>query len=246
MLALGAVVLVVGLVGAGALWYASSQRLDDNVAAFARAPSACATTLDFARSGEFTLYVETTGRLDDLAGDCSADIEYDRDELADADVQLVDPDGAAIDISDGSALSYDTGAFTGSSVGVVRIETPGEHVMTVAADGDQFAIAVGGDPNDGSESAALECGGRGDRGARRRRRPAHGRQQQAAPGGDIGRLGLGAAGNCAHVAHRPARVPRSAADDRCDRTGRPTDRTSISTGCATRADAVALGATVGQ
>ena len=37
----------------------------------------------------------------------------------------------------------------GSSVGVVQIESTGEHVLTVAADGGQFAIAVGGDPNDG-------------------------------------------------------------------------------------------------
>ncbi len=149
MLGLGAVVIVVGLVGAGALWYAGGQRLDDNVAGFARAPSGCATTLDFARTGEFTVYVETTGSLDDLAGDCSADTEYDRDEVADAQIQLVDPDGAAVVISDVSDVSYDTGAFTGSSVGVVQIRTPGEHLMTVAADGGQFAIAVGGDPSDG-------------------------------------------------------------------------------------------------
>ncbi len=149
MLALGAVVLAVGMVAAGALWYAGGQRFDDNVADFARAPSGCATTLDFTRTGEFTLYVETTGSLDDLAGDCAADTEYDRDEVTDAQIRLVDPDGAVVDIADEADGSYDTGGFTGSSVGVVQIGTPGEHLMTVAADGDQFAIAVGGDPNDG-------------------------------------------------------------------------------------------------
>ena len=149
MLVLGAVVLVVGLVGAGALWYASSQRVDDNVADLARAPSGCATTLDFARTGEFTVYVETTGSVDDLAGDCSADTDYDRDEVVDPQLQLVDADGATVDISDAAGVSYDTGTFTGSSVGVVQIETPGEHLLTVVADGGQFAVAVGGDPNDG-------------------------------------------------------------------------------------------------
>jgi hypothetical protein len=149
MLVLGAVVLVAGLIGAGALWYASSQRVDDNVADFARAPSGCVTTLDFTRTGEFNVFVETTGSFDDLAGDCSADAEYDRNEVADPQLQLVDADGAAVDISDASGVAYDTGAFTGSSVGVVQIETPGEHLLTVAADGAQFAVAVGGDPNDG-------------------------------------------------------------------------------------------------
>lgn len=148
MLVVGAIVLVAGLMGAGALWYVSSQRVGDNVATFARAPSGCATTLDFARTGEFNVYVETTGSVDDLAGDCSADVEYDRDEVADAQLRLVDPDGARIDISDGAGMSYDTGTFIGSSVGVVRIETPGEHVLTVVADGGQFAVAVGGDPDD--------------------------------------------------------------------------------------------------
>jgi len=149
MLVLGVAMIVVGLVGAGALWYVSSQRLDDNVADFARAPSGCATTLDFTQTGEFTLYVETTGSLDALAGDCSADSEYDRDDVADPQIQLVDPDGTTVDVADSSGVSYDTGAFVGASVGVVQIETTGEHLLTVAAGGGQFAIAVGGDPDDG-------------------------------------------------------------------------------------------------
>jgi hypothetical protein len=149
MLVLGAVVLVAGLFGAGALWYASSQRLDDNVADFARAPSGCATTLDFAQTGEFTLYVETTGSLEALAGDCSANSEYDRDDVADPQIRLVDPDGTPLDVVESAGVSYDTGTFVGSSVGVVQIQSTGEHVLTVAVDGGQFAIAVGGDPNDG-------------------------------------------------------------------------------------------------
>ena len=149
MLVLGAVVILAGLVVAGALWYASGQRVDDNVADLARAPSGCATTLDFARSGEFVVYVETMGSFDDLAGDCAADTDYDRDEVADPQIQLVDAGGAAVGISDTTDVSYDTGGFAGSSVGVVEIETPGEHLLTVVADGGQFAVAVGGHPNDG-------------------------------------------------------------------------------------------------
>ena len=145
----GVLVLVVGLVAAGALWYAAGQRHDDNVAGFARAPSGCATTLDFDRTGDFTLYVETTGSVDDLAGDCGVPTEYDRDGVPVVDVVLVDPEGAPATIEASTGVDYDTGAFIGTSTGVVEITEPGDHVLTVAADGAPFAIAVGGDPDDG-------------------------------------------------------------------------------------------------
>jgi hypothetical protein len=149
MLVLGVVVLVIGIVGAGALWFAANTRLDDNVAGLARAPSGCATTLDFDRTGEFTVFVETTGRLDDLAGDCAADTVYDRDDVANPEVVLVDPDGTEVDIEANDGGAYDSGGFSGSTIGVVQIAVAGDHVLTVPADGDQFVIAVGGDPNDG-------------------------------------------------------------------------------------------------
>ena len=149
MLVLGVVVLLVGIVGAGALWFAANARLDDNVAGLARAPSGCATTLDFDRTGEFTVFVETTGSLDDLAGDCAADTVYDRDDVADPVVVLVDPDGAEIEIQSTDGEDYDSGGFSGSSIGTIQIDVPGDHVLTVPADGDQFVIAVGGDPNAG-------------------------------------------------------------------------------------------------
>lgn len=149
MLIVGAIVAVVGLVAAGALWYAGGQRLDDNVAGFARAPSGCATTLDFDRTGTFVLYVETVGTLDDLAGDCSAATEIDRDEVVDPVLDLVDPDGQDVPIDDSSGDTYDAAGFVGERIGTVEIETPGDHVLTVAAEGDQFAVAVGADVDDG-------------------------------------------------------------------------------------------------
>jgi len=149
MLVLGAIVLVGGLIGAGALWYAGAQRLDDNVAGFARAPSGCSTTLDFQRTGEFRLYAETTGRLNGLAGDCSASTDYDRGEIDNPQLTLVGPDNATIDVSDTPDVSYDAGGFRGASVGAVQIGSVGTYVLTVVPDGAQFVIAVGGDPNDG-------------------------------------------------------------------------------------------------
>lgn len=157
MLVVGVLVLVGGLVAAGALWYASSQRFDDNVAGFARAPSGCATTLDFDRTGVFVVHVETVGTLQDLAGDCDAATVYDRDEVVDPQLDLVDPDGnvVAIEASDGD--SYDAAGFVGRRVGTVSIETPGDHVLSVEAAGQQFAVAVGPDVRSGVTALQLSA-----------------------------------------------------------------------------------------
>lgn len=149
MLVAGVVVLVGGLVAAGALWYASGERLEDNVAGFARAPSGCATTLDFDRTGTFVLHLETAGTLDDLAGDCDAAREFDRDDVVDPQLDLVDPDGATVAIEPSSGDSYDAAGFVGREIATVVIETPGDHVLAVAADGAQFAIATGHGARDG-------------------------------------------------------------------------------------------------
>jgi hypothetical protein len=144
MLVAGVFALLVGLVGAGALWYASGQRYDDNVAAFARAPSGCATTLDFDRTGTFTLYTETTGRIDELAGDCEQTEDYDRDDVPEIDVVIVDPDGDEVPVEEVSGSGYDTTTFVGVAVGEIDVAQVGDHVITVQRDGAPFAVAVGG------------------------------------------------------------------------------------------------------
>lgn len=149
ILVVGVIVLIVGIVGAGALWFAADARLDSNVDSLARGPSGCATTLDFDRTGTFNLFVETTGSLEDLAGDCAAATVYDRDVVVDPVVAVVDPDGADIEIEPADSGDYDSGGFRGASLGIVQIEVAGDHVLTVPADGAQFVIAVGGDPTDG-------------------------------------------------------------------------------------------------
>jgi hypothetical protein len=149
MLVVGAIVVVGGLVAAGALWYASGQRFDDNVSGFARAPSGCATTLDFERTGSFVLYLETAGSLGDLAGDCSASTDFDRGAVDDPVLDLVDAEGNEVAIDDSPGKSYDAAGFVGERIGTVEIETAGDHVLTVAPDGAQFAVAIGTDVDDG-------------------------------------------------------------------------------------------------
>lgn len=149
MLVVGIIVLLVGLIGAGALWYGGGQRLDENVAGFARAPSGCATTLDFERSGEFTVYIESTGEIDELAGDCIQSGTYDRDGVPDVEVTIVDPEGQAVDLATATGVDYDTGSFVGTSLGTIEIDAAGDYVVTVPTDGAAFAVSVGGDPGVG-------------------------------------------------------------------------------------------------
>lgn len=152
MIVVGAIVLVVTVVASALLWSAGGRRLDDNVAGFARAPGGCDTTLDFDRTGEFVLFVETTGSFDDLVGECAADTTYDRepsDELR-PDLTLVDPNGDQLALDDVDGDGYDADGFVGTSYQRVQIETPGDHILTVgSSDGAAFAIAIGHDPNEG-------------------------------------------------------------------------------------------------
>ena len=152
MLVVG-LLLLVGLVGAAlALWIAAGDRRAENVAGFARAPVGCDTTLDFESTGPFVLYIETTGELQALAGACDAELQYDRDadDVPQVELTLRDPDGDDVELGDAREVSYDVNGFVGVSVHEVQIDTPGDHVLTVApAGGDPFAIAVGRSPDEG-------------------------------------------------------------------------------------------------
>ena len=152
MLVAGVVVLI-GLLGAAAgLWFAAGERRSDNVASFARAPVGCNTTLDFEATGTFVLYIETRGEFDQLAGECDAEQTYDRnpEDVPELDAVLIDPEGAVIDFDDVKAVGYDVDGFVGTAVRSVEIETPGDHVLTVApTDGEPFAVAIGRSPDEG-------------------------------------------------------------------------------------------------
>ena len=147
------VLVLVGMLGAAvALWIASGERRADNVASFARAPVGCDTTLDFEATGTFVLYVETTGEFDQLAGECDADRRYDRSpgDVPDLSLTLIDPNGRPLVVDDADPDAYDVDGFVGTAVHSVEIETPGDHVLTVApASGEPFAVAVGRSPDQG-------------------------------------------------------------------------------------------------
>jgi len=147
----GVVVLVGCLVAGIVLWVIAGQRRDDAVADLARAPVGCDTTLDFDRAGEFLIFVESRGTLDDIAGDCAVSGSFDLGgEVPDVRLMLRDADGTAIDLDPASGIDYDTGGSAGRLERRVTIEEAGDHVLTVESDTDSvFAVAVGGDPHDG-------------------------------------------------------------------------------------------------
>ena len=95
----GIVVLVVGIVGAVGLWLGANARLDAAVDGLARGPVGCDTVLDFDETGDYVVFIETKGAIDDGRGDCDADtsVDWSSDELPAATVTITGPDGDEVD-----------------------------------------------------------------------------------------------------------------------------------------------------
>lgn len=149
---IGVLIVVVGVVAAIALWVAGSTRRSNAIENFARAPVGCDTTLDFAEGGTYLLFVESSGRLDEVRGDCDAPEEYDADvEPDEVAVTIVDPDGNDVDVDDDPpSIAYSSGDFSGRAAFEVEIADATDHVIRVeSTTDDDFAVAVGRDPDDG-------------------------------------------------------------------------------------------------
>lgn len=147
-------VLITALVGAGLFWFSADERHDDAVGDLARAAVGCETTLDFARTGNFYVYLETSGTIREVAGDCSAEpgpFERPRGDRPDVDLVLTGPDGAAVEIVASDGIAYDVDPFRGVQIGELTIDTVGAHRLAVSSGEVAFAIAVGGDPDDGTD-----------------------------------------------------------------------------------------------
>jgi len=151
----GTSLILLGIVGGGALLVTGGTNYEDAVKDLARAPVGCTTSLEFDKTGTFTIYVETEGEVGDLRGDCAnSDASYSRDadDLPDVDLVLTNEDGDEIEIEDDDGEDYDAADFVGTSIGRIEIEEEGSYELTVTSDEDEFAIAIGKDPK---ENAAL-------------------------------------------------------------------------------------------
>jgi hypothetical protein len=153
LVAAGVIVAIVGLVAGVGLWIAAGQRLDDAVSGLARATVGCETVLDFDTGGEYIVFIETRGRIDDVRGDCGGDDVFEwggsGDELPTARLTLTDPDGDDVTLRRRAGVRYGVGEYEGASVRSVTIDEGGDHTLAVESDDDDFAVAVGRDPNDG-------------------------------------------------------------------------------------------------
>lgn len=137
---------IVVFVTCAVLGYAAVER---TVKGFARAPVGCTTTVEFHRAARFTLFVETTGRLASLDGDCDARRSYSRrdDDLPRLDVSVVSDGGGTLALDDTTTDDYDVEGFVGRAFASVEVQQAGTYRVTVAGDADDVAVAIGGDPN---------------------------------------------------------------------------------------------------
>lgn len=152
-IAVGAAIAGIGLITAVVLWVVAAQRYDDGIGALARAPVGCDTTLDFAESGEYLVFVETTGSLPEVRGDCGRGGDFDLGAAAVpiVDVRIVDPDGDDVTLlSRRGRESYDGAGSAGESLARIQIDTAGDHVVRVESSSTEtFAVAIGRDPGSG-------------------------------------------------------------------------------------------------
>lgn len=152
---LGVLALLAGVVTAGVLAFLSTGAEGDAVKKFARAPVGCRTTLEFERSGTFTLFVETKGTIDDLGGDCEGNGEsYDGDEPDDVNLTLTNDDGE-VRLRRAGDLSYDTGDFVGVAERTVEIDDTGSYNLIVESDAEEFVVAIGQDPTSAASTMRL-------------------------------------------------------------------------------------------
>ncbi len=149
---LGAVALAIGVLGAVALWLIAGKRYDDAVESLAPAPVGCVTTLVFDRTGTYTFFVETTGSVGEIDGDCAADdtsYEGSDDDPPRVELALTSADGSPVDLNRVDGPSYDRAGASGRGFRTAEIDTDGEYVLSVTADAEDVMVRVGRDPASG-------------------------------------------------------------------------------------------------
>lgn len=118
------------------------RRTEGLIADMVRTPAGCSSTVRFTGTGEYFVYIETTGVVGDL-GSCSNDERvYDLDKAPDAEVSITSVSGSVVDMNDDRSIDYDTNEFSGVSVYSFEVDRADEYVVTVSGDADAVA-AIG-------------------------------------------------------------------------------------------------------
>jgi hypothetical protein len=152
-------VLLVGLVGGIAMLLLSGARREAAVEGLARAPLGCTTTLDFSKAGRFVVFVETSGTIGAVRGDCpNANRSYDHQgQVPDVEVDIVDLGGSALVLTADRSVSYDEAGFVGSSLARVEVSVAGEYQLTATSDVNDVVVTIGRNPDDAA--SMLTVGG---------------------------------------------------------------------------------------
>jgi hypothetical protein len=155
LLLLGAGLLIGGLVAGGLMVLKSSSNYESAVKSLARAPVGCTTTLVFDNPATFIVYVETTGKLAELSGDCEANgTEYSRsgDKLPKVSLILTDTADETIELTRDASASYNAAGYIGTQARALKIDKAGTYRLNVESPDSDFAIAIGKNPRADSES----------------------------------------------------------------------------------------------
>jgi hypothetical protein len=158
----GLIVLLVGVLGGGAVIAKGMANYEEAVKSLARAPVGCTTTLVFDKAASFTVYIETKGKLGELNGDCDAKTtEYDHagDKLPKVSLKLVNSAGDEVQMPEATGASYDVGGYVGTQTRSVEVFGPGTYRLDVASDEDDFAISIGKKPKDDNDLMMIIGGG---------------------------------------------------------------------------------------
>lgn len=155
LIVLGLIVLFGGLAGGGAIVGKGMSNYKEAVKSLARAPAGCTTTLVFEKPAAFTVYAETKGKLGQLSGDCEAngsDYSHPGDKLPKMALTLTDPDGGLVDMQRGVTASYDVGGYVGTGIRTMVIQRAGTYHLNVESEDSDFAVAIGKNPKDDSDT----------------------------------------------------------------------------------------------
>ena len=151
----GLIVLLVGILGGGAMVAKSMSNYESAVKALARAPVGCTTTLVFDKPATFTIYLETKGKLGELGGDCQANgasYAHTGDKLPKVSVTLtVASSGKEVDMQRGATASYNVSGYVGVGYRTVKITEAGNYHLNVESDVSDFAVSIGKNPKENSD-----------------------------------------------------------------------------------------------
>lgn len=146
--AIGVALLVAGVALGATLITQGSSAEADTVAGYARAPIGCSTTLRFDRSGMFTFFIETKGRVGSLGGNCARDNRsFEHSGSAPVvQLELTDAAGKPVALTNYDGMSYDTGSYVGVATAQAMVVAGATYRLAATASTDDIGVAVGGSP----------------------------------------------------------------------------------------------------